>query len=395
MMKTGARDYLVKDVEFLQFVPEVVRHVLEQVETEHRLAAAEAQVNLIQSVVEQGFSAVLIASPDGDDPRVLYVNPAFSALTGHASGKVVGRPLSELPEWNAVRQRFGNGQPDEEDFVEHVSSYQSTGGERWVEWRVGPVKDKAGKTTHRLLILRDITERRRLEKEILEISDRVQRSIGQDLHDGLCQQLAGIELMSQALEQKIASRSRADAARIGAIAAHVRDAISQTRLLARGLSPVTLDSEGLMSALQELASNTEKIFGITCELECDAPVLVEDNALATHLFRIAQESVTNAIKHGKAKRVRIVLFEAGSRIGLRVIDNGSGFPASVPESGMGLRIMHSRAGMIGATLTVGNEPGGGARVECTVDRGPVSPRKEDERGSKKESRKSKKADSHR
>src|SRR5262249_1883067 len=147
----------------------------------------------------------------------------------------------------------------------------------------------------------------RLEKEILEISDREQRRIGQDLHDGLCQQLAGIELMSQVLEGKLAPRSKSDAARAGEIAGHVRDAISQTRLLARGLSPAPLDSEGLMSALQELASNTEKIFSVACRLDCRTPVLVEDHAAATHLFRIAQEAVSNAIKHGKARRIAIHL----------------------------------------------------------------------------------------
>ena len=395
MMKRGARDYLVKDVEFLQFVPEVVRHVLEQVETERRLAAAEEQVNLIRSVVQQGFSAVLIASANRESPRVLYINPAFSNLTGHSPGEVIGKPLSELPEWNAIQQQIQADHPENDHFVEQVSSYQSAGGERWAEWRIGPVKDKSGRLTHWLLILHDITERRRLEKEILEINDRVLRSIGQDLHDGLCQQLAGIELMSQALQQRIAARSKADASRIGAIAGHVRDAISHTRLMARGLSPVTLDSEGLMSALQELAGNTEKIFGIDCNFECDPPVLVEDNAVATHLFRIAQEAVTNAIKHGRAKKVRIALTLEDSSIVLRIKDDGGGVPTPVPASGMGLRIMNSRAGMIGGILSIANNAEGGACVACTVDRGSAAPKDGEQRGSKKEKSKIKKADSHR
>ncbi len=111
--------------------------------------------------------------------------------------------------------------------------------------------------------IRDITERKRLEKEILEISEREQRRIGQDLHDGLCQHLAGIEMLSQVLAQKLAPKSKDAAGRATEIAKAVREAISQTRLLARGLSPVTLESEGLMSALQELALNTEKISACT------------------------------------------------------------------------------------------------------------------------------------
>jgi two-component system sensor kinase FixL len=215
--------------------------------------------------------------------------------------------------------------------------------------------------------IRDITERKRLEKEILEISEREQRRIGQDLHDGLCQHLAGIELMSQVLEQKLVRRSKDSAARAGEIARNVRDAIGHTRLLARGLSPVTLESEGLMSALQELALNTEKIFHVACRFDCDPPVLVSDYPAATHLFRLAQEAVSNAIKHGRAKRILIRLKEERGRMILSIIDNGMGFPAQIPKSkGMGLRIMQSRAGMIGGTLVFGRNAAGGASVTVTA-----------------------------
>jgi PAS domain S-box-containing protein len=215
--------------------------------------------------------------------------------------------------------------------------------------------------------IRDITERKHLEKEILEISEREQRRIGQDLHDGLCQHLAGIELMSQVLEQKLVRRSKDAATRAGEIAKNVRDAIGHTRLLARGLSPVTLESEGLMSALQELALNTEKIFHVACRFDCDPPVLVSDFAAATHLFRLAQEAVSNAIKHGRAKQILIRLKEERGRMILSIIDNGMGFPAQIPKSkGMGLHIMQSRAGMIGGTLVFGRNAGGGASVTVTA-----------------------------
>lgn len=220
--------------------------------------------------------------------------------------------------------------------------------------------------------IRDITERKQLEKEILEISEREQRRIGQDLHDGLCQHLAGIELMSQVLEQKLARRSQAAAAKVAEIAKNVRDAISHTRLLARGLSPVTLDSEGLMSALHELALNTEKIFHVTCRFDCHPPVLVSDHAAATHLFRLAQEAVSNAVKHGKAKRILIRLKAERGRLALSIIDNGSGFPAQMPKTkGMGLQIMQSRAGMIGGTLSVERNAAGGTSVTVAAQNGVV------------------------
>ncbi|MFO1487649.1 MAG: response regulator [Verrucomicrobiota bacterium] len=367
MMKRGARDYLVKDAQFLQFVPEVVRHVMEQIATERRLTAAEEQVHLVQSVMERGFSAVLITSAEMPDPEILYVTPTFARLIGCDREKTVGRRLSALQGLTAVQNHLQDGEPGDEHLHEVVSSYQTADGERWGEWRIGPVTDKSGRVTHWLVILRDITERRRLEKEILEISDREQRRIGQDLHDGLCQQLAGIELMSQVLEQKLGSRS-ADARRAGEIAGHVRDAIGQTRLLARGMSPVTLESEGLMSALQEFAGNTEKIFGVACPFRCRTTVLVRDQSVATHLFRIAQESVSNAIKHGKARRILIELAErpAGTIV-LTVQDDGSGLPSPMPkEKGMGLQIMKSRAGMIGGSLAVENLPEKGVEVVCSV-----------------------------
>jgi two-component system, LuxR family, sensor kinase FixL len=232
--------------------------------------------------------------------------------------------------------------------------------------------------------VRDITDRKRLEKEILETSDREQRRIGQDLHDGLCQQLAGIELMSQVLEQNLAKKSKPAADRVGEIAGHVRDAISHTRLLARGLSPVTLESEGLMSALHELAANTKKMFHIDCSFRCDPPVPLDDQAAASQLFRIAQEAVSNAIRHGKATHIIIQLKEQRGKITVSVSDNGTGFPTTFPkQKGMGLRIMQSRAGMIGATLVLDNQPTGGARVVCSVSKATFQ-KKRSNRARKKE-----------
>lgn len=207
-----------------------------------------------------------------------------------------------------------------------------------------------------------------LEKALLQISEREQRRIGQDLHDGLGQYLAGIELMSQVLEQNLASkRLKAEASRAGDIARHVREAISQARLLARGLSPVVLESGGLMSALQELATSTERMFRVSCAFICAPPVLIHDHTVATHLYRIAQEAVSNAIKHGRSRRVEIHLTGVDGQIVLKVKDDGTGIPDVLPETrGMGLSIMQYRAGVIGAELSVARDPGGGTAVTCSV-----------------------------
>jgi two-component system CheB/CheR fusion protein len=218
--------------------------------------------------------------------------------------------------------------------------------------------------------VRDITERKRaeeLERALLKISEREQTRIGQDLHDGLGQHLAGIELMSQVLEQNLSAKKlKAEAARAGDIARHVRDAISQTRSLARGLSPFVVESEGLVSALKELANRSESVFGVACQFQCVGTLKISE-AAANHLYRIAQEAVTNAIKHGKAKRIEIRLDGTKEKLSLSVKDNGSGMPRVLPEKrGIGLQIMQYRADMIGATLNAERDPAGGTVVRCVL-----------------------------
>lgn len=232
---------------------------------------------------------------------------------------------------------------------------------------VEPVRDNAGQVVGLTGAATDVTEHKRLEKEVLQISELEQRRIGQDLHDGICQHLTGIELMSQVLEQNLAKRAKTHAAQAEKISGHVRDVINQTRSLARGLSPVVLESEGLMAALTELAASTEKLFPVKCHFVFDEPVLLHDLIASTHLYRIAQEAVTNAIKHGKASRIEIHLSVPQDKIVLSIADNGRGFSGKIGESkGMGLRIMQYRAGMIGATLLVQRQAAGGMNVVCIL-----------------------------
>lgn len=334
------------------------------------LAEAESKVHLVTSVVENGFSAVLIADSDLPDPKVMYINPAFSRLTGWTLEQAVGQRISRIPQVAPVQARLAAGIEPNEPFVEGLTCYKDAGGERWGEWRVGPVVHPGGSPSNWLVILRDITERKRLEKEILEIRDRERQRLGQDLHDGLCQHLAAIELMSQLLEQKLAGRSREGAARAGEIAAQVREAINYTRLLARGLSPVTLEREGLTSALSELAANTEKMFGVHCSMVSDVPVAVRNPAAAIHIYRIAQEAVSNALRHGKARHVTITLNKAGHDSVLTVSDDGRGLPPEMPTSGMGLRIMQHRASILGGHLIVRNGTATGAEVVFTFPSNP-------------------------
>jgi signal transduction histidine kinase len=235
---------------------------------------------------------------------------------------------------------------------------------RLIAWST-VLEGKDGGVKHIIATGIDITERKRLEKTILEISGREQRRIGQDLHDGLGQHLTGVAFMSKVLEQKLSDKALPEARDAEKIVKLVNEAINKARELSRGLLPVMADAQGLMSALRQWAGEVEDIFHIQCRFQCDEPVLIRDVNSATHLYHIAQEAVNNGIKHGQAKNVRITLSARDGDGTLVVHDDGRGmmaFPAS--PSGMGLRIMSYRANMIGGSFEIGRTKDGETTVTC-------------------------------
>ncbi|MEI6194464.1 MAG: sensor histidine kinase, partial [Verrucomicrobiota bacterium] len=215
--------------------------------------------------------------------------------------------------------------------------------------------------------VRDITERVRLEQEVLAISERERQRIGNDLHDGLGQMLAGAGYMTNSLRMDLAKSSAPEAGQLRRIEEVIREAIAQTRSMAMDVHPVGPETNGLMAALEKLAKKTSEQFCIRCDFHCRHPVLFKDNQDATHLFRIAQEAVTNAIKHGSPKRIVITLTQTPVRLNLAIKDDGIGLPPQPPKKpGMGLSIMRYRAGIIGGSLTVQRGTAGGTIVECRV-----------------------------
>jgi signal transduction histidine kinase len=215
-------------------------------------------------------------------------------------------------------------------------------------------------------MVREVTQRKRLEREILEISGREQRRIGQDLHDSLCQHLAGVGFLGKVLEKKISNGVRVAAEEAGEIVRLIDEAITLTRGFARGLNPVTLEAEAFMVALSELAANTERLFGIRCRFECGRPILIDDNIVATHLYRIVQEALNNSIKHGRADEVIIRLDTDGRTNTLVVKDNGHGFVSGATQGkGMGLNIMRYRASMISASLDIRGDDERGTVLTCS------------------------------
>jgi signal transduction histidine kinase len=206
-----------------------------------------------------------------------------------------------------------------------------------------------------------------LEQEIITISEREQERIGRDLHDEVCQYLAAIGFSASMLKQQLESQSHALANNAGDIASLLQDAAMRTRELARGLSPVDRDEGGLESALEELASTASRLAGISCTVICPETVPMTDNIQAIHLFRIAQEALSNALKHGRAKSVVIALEVSDGTCSLRVSDDGVGFNASPGErKGMGLKIMRYRARTISGELEIQPNSPSGTVVVCTI-----------------------------
>ncbi len=216
-------------------------------------------------------------------------------------------------------------------------------------------------------VLAAAIERRQLEEELLATISREQRRIGQDLHDGLCQHLAGIEFRNEALARDLENdpAAREEAEKIGAL---LRDGTRQARMLARGLAPVELEKNGLMSALAELATNSAHLYRIACNFRCDRPVLVTNEMTATHLYRIAQEAISNAVRHARATTIAISLRSVGDEAMLTVANDGAPLPEEPGrEGGMGLRIMRYRAELIGATLRLGSATEGKTELNCTFN----------------------------
>jgi signal transduction histidine kinase len=206
----------------------------------------------------------------------------------------------------------------------------------------------------------------RLEHEIVNISEAEQRRIGQDLHDGLCQYLAALSCSARSLQDDLQQLDlKNEAAAASELATFLQQAVVQARDLARGLVPAQVGQVGIIIALESLAQSVCRLQGITCTFRFHGAVANCDEHIATHLYRIAQEAINNATKHGKAARIAINLETAGDRITLRILDDGIGMPG-FSATGTGLNIMRYRARLCGGELHIEQPKGGGTLVACTV-----------------------------
>lgn len=217
------------------------------------------------------------------------------------------------------------------------------------------------------LLQAEIIERKRIERDIVDLTQQEQQRFGSQLHDGVCQEIAGLVLFTKSLTQTMQKAHLHHVEELQKISGLLQAAATAARDTARGLYPGELNGDSLMHNLEELAIRTQYLHSITCKFHCTTPVHITNNNIATHLYRIAQEGITNALAHGKATVIHLRLTQHNDRVTLALRDNGSGLSAqAVAAPGIGLRIMQYRARIMGAVLTITANRPHGVVLRCVV-----------------------------
>jgi PAS domain S-box-containing protein len=321
---------------------------------------------------EQKYRVLVEAMNDGlvqgnEQGLITFVNEQFCEMVGRRKNKVIGSLILDFIH-EADRQGFREdilGKRSTRASAYEIALVLPEGIKTGTVVSPRPLVDDQDRITGFVAVFTDISERKYLERQILEISMKEQQRIGRDLHDDLGQILAGTGFLSESLVKKLSTKEIPEAEDARAITALLNQAKEHTRLLSRGLSPVEVDSGGIVAALARLTKTMESVFSVSCKLKCDPSITINDSMVETQFHYIVQESITNAIKHGKAGRIVVSLTNRRGFVRLEIEDDGIGIPDDVdPLKGMGLRIMQYRANAIGATIKIEKNSRGGTTVSC-------------------------------
>ncbi len=365
-LKSGATDYVLKDR--LQRLPTVVQRALtearERRERQQAEGALEEQRLLLGTLIDSLPEIVYAVDTES---RLTVVNRALLDTVRKKRENVLGKRLSEVWQEETIVEieaqaantlRTGRPLTDQER-----AWIASDGSVRWFTFTHVPLRDSSA-VVGLVCTVREITNQKALEQEILEISNREQRRLGSDLHDGLGQELTGLSLLLKGLEMQLAREAQQYTAQITKITDLLAHAIQSTRSLARGLAPVNLERGGLPEALKHLAARCTDMYSLECSFTYAGQKLPDlEEGAATHLYRIAQEATTNAARYARAKSIDIDLRITGRKLQLTITDDGIGLSAGLAQGrpGMGLKIMEYRSRMLGGTIDF-QEPGHGTRI---------------------------------
>lgn len=340
--------------------------VTERHEALRNLKSAE---QLMQTIVEGAINAIVAINEQG---IIQTFNRAAEKMFGYAAADAIGKNVSLLMP-----------QPYRDDHDSYMHRYLSTGVKQVVGLGRVVLGQRRDGTTfpaelglseivtdgRRLFtgIMVDISERRALEREVLDIATHEQQRIGQDIHDTTGQELTGMSYLAQSLVESLQEKKlAAEAEKAAKLVSGLESALLQLRHIAKGLVPVELDSRGLMEALENLAIRTEERSHVDCTFTCEVDVLLADVQIATQLFLIANEAVNNCLKHAKATHIEIKLDSTGSEVILRVHDDGIGIQKNQRPNGVGLHIMAYRARALGGELEIERGKDGGTRLLCRI-----------------------------
>jgi len=341
--------------------------------TENALRESEERS---RAVIHQSTAGITGTDLTG---RIIFANEKFCSVLGYKERELVGKTIFEITHpGDATESRllFRRIVTKGEPYQLEKRYLRKDGSALWVSVSASPLRDAEGKTQSAVAIIIDISDQKKaqafledrargLEGEILAISDREQRRIGQDLHDSLCQHLTAIAFMARSVALRLKKHRVIEVEHIEEIAELINDGVTEARTIARGLHPVEMEPPGLVTALAALVK--QRHWPVSCRLEADEEISVQDSTVALHLYRIAREAVINANKHARAREIIVRMKRSAKGIELSVIDDGVGIPGNSPAgSGMGFHIMQYRARSIGARLEIKPIKPHGTRVTCYV-----------------------------
>ena len=346
----------------------------------------EEQLRLFQSIIETVNDCIVVTEAEpvnGEFPKVVYVNAAFTRMTGYSKEEVIGKtprilqgPGSSRSELDKVRKALENWEPCEVE----VLNYRKNGETFWNNFSISPLANENGWYTHWISVQREVTNRKNAEKdlkqknhELQELSAYLQtvrederRYIAREVHEEMGQLVTALKIDVDWLQIKFAPEDEATGLHFTHAIKTMEILISSIRKMASSLRPSILDDFGLNTALEWQCRESQKIYGVVCEFISDFDDTILPVKITSGLFRIGEEALKNAMLHSKAKLVNLTVSAKENVLYVSVTDNGKGFTTSEKISSFGLMSLRERALSMGGKLTINSEPGKGTTVIASI-----------------------------